>query len=144
MKVYVFTHESDCPAVWALAQERIKYEVIDNSATGFAYGRNFADLWEKGEPFIHLEHDIVPWPGAITQLQECPEPWCVHESVIYAGRVFMGFGIGKYRPKGPAPERWRNTDWHCLDGQIVSDLRERFTDVCTHHPPVAHARKEPS
>lgn len=136
------TTDAECPAHWALAQERVHHRIVLNG-DGWRYGRSFAQFWNKGEPFIHLEHDIVPWPGAIQELIDCPEPWCVFESA-YLGKTMIGFGIGKYRPEGRAPKEWSVTDWRCLDGVIVRDLRERFGPECIHNPPVAHARREPS
>ena len=31
-------------------------------------------LWT--DPFIIVEHDIIPWPGALTELSKCDQPWC--------------------------------------------------------------------
>lgn len=146
------TTDPECPAHWALAQERVEHRILDNSDTGYRYGRNFAALWNKGEPFIHVEHDIVPWPGAIKELIECPEPWCTFESVDVGGVIHLGFGIGKYRPTDErAPKKWSETDWRCLDGQVISELRRMYAgetedaaQICFHSPPVAHARTVPS
>ena len=33
--------------------------------------------WNTGEGFIVVEQDKVPWQGALRQLEECPEDWCV-------------------------------------------------------------------
>lgn len=36
------------------------------------------ERWGKREAFINVEHDVVPWPGAIEQLWACPHDWCAH------------------------------------------------------------------
>ncbi len=132
------TTEAECPAHWALAQERVEHRVIVSEGP-FGYGDNFADLWERGEPFIHLEHDIVPWPGAIDELAGCPESWCAFESIILGGRLSIGFGIGKHSPEGKAP--CRGADWEHVETAIRSYLREHAIREHIHTPPVAHARR---
>ncbi len=42
----------------------------------FAYWRLLRGLWEAGEGFVVVEHDVLPWPGALRQLWDCPEMWC--------------------------------------------------------------------
>jgi hypothetical protein len=42
----------------------------------FGYCSYFAERWDEGETFINVEHDTVPWPGAIEALLECSEDWC--------------------------------------------------------------------
>ena len=37
-----------------------------------SYDQLFRELWEKGEPFILVEHDIVPWPGGCTGIVDVP------------------------------------------------------------------------
>jgi hypothetical protein len=106
------------------------------------YGEYFTNMWARGAPFVVCEWDIVPWPGAITRLLECSEPWCTHRYPV-GGNVTTSFGIGKYRPSGPAAEEWARTPWHLLDGLVVPVLRARLGEPHIHEPPVAHVRREP-
>ena len=32
--------------------------------------------WEIGKGFVNLEHDVLPWPGALVEMWRCPEEWC--------------------------------------------------------------------
>lgn len=32
--------------------------------------------WEEGKTFINVEHDVVPWAGALESLWECDHRWC--------------------------------------------------------------------
>lgn len=45
----------------------------------FGYSNYFKDRWNEGETFINLEHDIVPYPGAISAIWDCPLEWCVYD-----------------------------------------------------------------
>jgi hypothetical protein len=110
--------------------------------TPTAYGAMFASLWNAGDPFIVVEHDVVPWPGAIAKLAECPNGWCTHDYPLHRGNVTRSFGIGKYRPQGPAPEQWATTTWDQLDGQVIPVLNRLYRRPCVHEPPVAHCRRE--
>ena len=40
------------------------------------YYHLLARMWEKGETFLVVEHDIVAWPGAAQTLENCPGLWC--------------------------------------------------------------------
>lgn len=140
LRVVVATPEADCPASLALRFEGVEIEehvLMDD----LAYGNLYADLWEAGEEFVLCEWDIIPWPGAIQGLAICPEPRCSHPYPLAPGNVALSFGIGKYRPIGPAPQHWRETRWNMLDGQVVPVLNERLGRVHVHDPPVAHARR---
>lgn len=49
----------------------------DVSGDDGAYQDYLAAQWAEGTDFINLEHDVVPWPGAIEELGNCPGGWCV-------------------------------------------------------------------
>ena len=61
------------PVVEAAA---IGAEWHDVSADDRAYWRLMCSLWEAGESFLVIEHDVVLRPDVLTQFEECPEPWC--------------------------------------------------------------------
>lgn len=62
----------------ALEPGQIDPVVVDVSASPWAYNTHLADRWREGRGFVNMEHDIVPWPGAITAMWRCPEPWCAY------------------------------------------------------------------
>jgi hypothetical protein len=106
------------------------------------YGYRFSEAWDLGSPFVVVEWDIIPWPGAVMALIECDEPYCTHRYPLHRGNVTRGTGIGKYVPQGEAPEIWAQTPWHQLDGEIVPFMNEHYGPPHVHEPPVAHARRE--
>ena len=54
----------------------VEYDYIPVDLKDQAYSDFLRERWAEGESFINIEHDIVPWPGAIEEIAECPEPWC--------------------------------------------------------------------
>lgn len=141
MRVLVSTAREDCVASRALGQEDVAHEVVLQTDL-CGYGRLFTDLWNAGEPFVLLEDDIAPWPGAVRGLIDCPEPWCVHESVVYPGNLLYAIACGKYRPQEPAPESWAKEPWMTLEQPVCAYLSELHGAPHVHRPPVAHVRAE--
>jgi hypothetical protein len=138
--VAVPTPELDSPAYRALRMEGVdagEYPCMDP----FDYGAHFTGLWDRHQAFVIVEWDIIPWPGAVAALLECPKRWCTHCYPVHRGNLTVSFGIGKYIPVGPAPEEWSETPWHLLDGAVVPVLQERLGRPHVHEPPVAHARR---
>lgn len=41
-----------------------------------AYHELLLRLWGEGRGWVNVEHDVVVRPGAIAELEACPEPWC--------------------------------------------------------------------
>lgn len=61
-----------------LVEKDVQYEIVDVYLDPWAYTGHLEECWHRGETFVNLEHDIVPWPGAITAITECTEPWCFY------------------------------------------------------------------
>lgn len=141
--IVVPTPELDCPAARALRMEGVA--VVERYLPGpLSYGRLFTDLWEGGEPFVIVEWDIIPWPGAVQALLDCPKPWCTYRYPLHRGKLAKSFGIGKYCPSGSAPSNWTSTEWRLLDGAVLPVVQFRLGRQHVHEPPVAHARREPA
>ena len=45
----------------------------------YGYYEYFKKRWEEGKTFINLEQDIVPYPGALKELWDCPQDWCMYD-----------------------------------------------------------------
>lgn len=138
----------NCPAVKALREEGIDFRFIDVSDDDFAYGRLMTDLWDKKEGFIILEHDVVPWPGALTELMFCDHPYCAyrysytpHNQISALGCMkFSQWVVNKF-PDLPQNKNWSETRWSELDYEIVHPLRELVGFNIHHHePPLAHVK----
>ena len=74
-----------------------------------AYGRLLADLWDEGETFLNIEHDIFGvTPEIVREFETCPEEWCSSPYDYFnksaKGRPGGGLGCTKFGAKLMA--RW--------------------------------------
>jgi len=109
-----------------------------------AYGDSLRALWERGHPFINLEADVAPWPGALTELWQCPRPWCALPLVVHNTVNEKNLGCVKFSREFIAlyPDLWatypRNDifDWRSLDGWLYQRVQPARPH--THEPPALH------
>lgn len=108
----------------------------------FSYDLLFRQLWAEGQPFIIVEHDILPWPGALQELWTCPKPWCGFPYHVM-GEMRSYLGCTKFNPAslGVCPLYGDLTDWALIDKIIERRLLGR-QDVVQyrhiHEPGVIH------
>ena len=105
----------------------------------YSYDRLFRELWAKQQPFILVEHDIVPWPGALAQLWKCPEPWCGFHYYVN-GELRSYLGCTKFDPAslGECPLPKDVVEWQTMDQTIEKELAKRSIPGHIHRPPVTH------
>lgn len=105
----------------------------------FSYDQLFRELWATGQPFILVEHDIVPWPGAVQQLWTCPEPWCGFPYYVF-GELRSYLGCTKFDPTrlGACPLPEDLTAWQLMDKAIERALVARTFTGHLHQPAVSH------
>ena len=109
-----------------------------------AYGDSLRQFWEWGRPFINLEADVAPWPGALTELWQCPRPWCALPLVVHNAVNEKNLGCVKFSREFIAlyPDLWatypRNEifDWRSLDGWLYQRVQPARPH--THEPPALH------
>ena len=128
----------------ALDAEGVKH--VEHVCEGeFGYGQMMADYWRKGEGFVLIEHDVVPWVGAVEKLQKCPSDWC---SLPYArsGSTMISLGAVKFSTalvKSMPPETyepWAEVSWRELDGRVLTPVH-RMHRNCKHSPAAGHIRR---
>ena len=108
------------------------------------YGDLLASMWERGEAFINLEHDVAPWPGALTQMWECDKPWCALPLIVHQCVNDTNLGCAKFSADfiAATPELWRTYprndifDWRSLDSWLYQKLSPRVHH--RHEPPALH------
>ena len=107
----------------------------------FAYDRLFRRLWAEAEPFVIVEHDILPWPGAIDGLLACREEWCGHQYYVH-GQLRSYLGCVKFDPVkiGPIPLPDEPVLWSDLDLTIIRALSQRGHTGHLHGPAVVHLK----
>lgn len=147
MRVVVTRVEGYSPASRALATEGVAHELRDVRDDD-SYSLLLAELWRGGGDFIIVEHDVIPWPGAVAGLIDCPRPWCSHRAPVVGGALALStIAFGKFTTTvldatPDLPERW-GSDWRRLDSTIPGGIMEALGESPHEHdPPVAHARTE--
>jgi hypothetical protein len=113
-----------------------RYESLDGL---YAYDDLFRRLWAEGEPFILVEHDVLPWPGAVQQLWACDRPWCAFEYFML-GELRVALGCTKFDPSrlGPCPLAGDPKPWNRMDWAVIDTLTTRRESAHLHEPAVSH------
>jgi hypothetical protein len=114
-----------------------------------SYYHLLAGLWRKRRGFVLVEHDIVVWPGAIQQLEECPEPWCLYPYYASVGWCRDALGCTKFSASllkqypdcltEPFPTCCNHTKYWCgLDRLIAHRLKGYGLEPHLHSPAVVN------
>ena len=137
----------DCPAARALATEGVAFEVETLGHDDFAYGRALARLWSRGGELIVVEHDIVPWPGAISAISGCDAPWCAYQFPPNPQQLEWALGCLRVserivRAHPDAPQVWEGEPWYRLDAKVIQALvaASGRGDPHLHEPPLAQLK----
>jgi len=142
MKILVVTTDRDCPAVAFLQMEGLLgYTEVVIAKDEYTYGEAFYKFWIQRERFINLEHDIVPWPGAIEQLWGCTQT--LHLCTFgYQGAPEGSLGLTRFTTQiiNAFPwvcHYWPKTKWNQMDGAVGDQLLPNMSKH-QHYPTVAH------
>lgn len=148
----IFVPYTELQRATRIALRHHDYTTVNVARTGYlAY---WQARWKDGQTFINVEHDVVPWPGALEQLWECPKPWCAFG---YAEPVpgYPVLGCAKFSaeaiaaaPELPAPgyirsHKWATTaeeatSWLTMDRLIGHALLGAGVMPHRHNPPVSN------
>ena len=80
----------------ALNASGYSWEAIDVSDSDQAYFEVIQDLWNYGQGFALVEHDIVVGPETLKSFEDCSEPWCASPYPYFAGS-YAGLGCVRFR-----------------------------------------------
>lgn len=145
MKIYIASTSKYTPTAFALEREGEEFELV-LMKTKFSYSHLIYDLFSKGEGFILLEHDVVPWPGAIKELRNCKEDWCTHKYPFAANAHRWALGCIKLSDDvvkfGRIAENLLSKEWNQVDGTLVPAII-KYTGIKKphiHHPDFAHVK----
>ena len=146
MRVVVPALERDCAAHRALATEGVEHEVV-LMAGDRDYSRLLTSLWADGEGFTIVEHDVVPFPGAISGLEDCDQPWCVHWFPFAKNAIRPALGCIHFSTElvsgNPHIDRhWGDSVWNELDGKVYPAITALCGSPHRHHPDVAHLKRQ--
>lgn len=108
--------------------------------TPHSYRELLDELWEAGEAFTLVEHDVVPTRGQLAALDACDRPWCLYS--YGPGFWIPVFGCVRF---GPAliealPDVWRDDSWpwEQLDSKFAVEARAAGFRPHWHFPHVHH------
>lgn len=145
MLVVIAAVSWDCPAALALRKEGVEFELVLMEHE-YSYSDMFTRLWKNNAGFVSIEHDIVPWPGAIQEIQECLNMWCSYEYPLAPNTLRPALGLIKvsdwvvhHYPL--LYKAWENKVWGSLDGSVCPALESVASHTHIHTPPVAHVKK---
>lgn len=149
----VFVPYTNVQAATAAALESYVVTFVDCSVSEWAYLDYIQARWVEGQRFVNVEHDVVPWPGAIEQVWDCPHDWCWFSYPDWFGPV-PPFGLVKFsssfieQTRDMWIERRRSLEvngtswwpaWHHLDTYTWAYARQgRKILAHQHHPAVGH------
>lgn len=130
-------------------EHKREVEFVDVSGSQEAYFELMRQYWREGEAFAVVEHDIVPWPGAIKALFDCPEPICAYEApygvYLPRGEVWFGCGLVRYGQQLIArfPDHLEDPSltrlWHKVDGEVTWRFFDKGgPEMHWHYPAVLH------
>lgn len=132
------------PVVVDVLQSQGLWKIVDRRLLigDDGYRQMMRQLWEAGETFINIEHDIIPWPGAIEELWGCPCEWGTY-SYRYHGGIGIAhmLGLAKITDKliKRLPDLWDEpAHWSQLDQKLFFAAREIGQEPHLHRPPVIH------
>lgn len=148
LPILIPTTRTGTAAALALTMEGLEVTEVAMSDR-LHYARTFTEQWQSGRGFILVEHDVVPWPGALRQLDACAEELCAFEypssAIVDEPRSGWTVSLGCTKFSSALLERvpydvgWQNRGWDELDGAVFATLQGKAT-MHLHSPPVAHAK----
>lgn len=110
-----------------------------------SYRRLLRRIWYERKPVVLVEHDILPWYGAIEELFNCMGQWC---SCAYRYRggygIYHGFGCTKLSTElmVHTPHVWDEPGhWSTLDQRLYFTARGIGQEPHPHRPPVIHLKQ---
>jgi len=144
MKVIVpYADAPHSVTVQVLASEPVASLLYHKCEGPYAYHELLRDIWRKCEPVIIVEHDVVPWPGALGELWLCPCKWGAYSYHMHGGiGIFHGFGCTKLTPDvmEATADIWECEPvlWNTLDQKLWFAARLKGFEPHPHRPPVTH------
>jgi hypothetical protein len=108
------------------------------------YRQLLQQLWQEQEDVVIIEHDIVPWPGCIEELYNCPGEWCTN-SYHWQGKVGLYHMLGCTKISvalmRSLPDVWAQPgDWSLCDRRLFFAAQALGKDPHQHRPPVIHLK----
>lgn len=105
-------------------------------------------MWDRKEPFINVEHDVVVTQERIQEIWNCPRDWCSYGytkedkfaelTCVYFGCVKFNRGIIEAIPH--VWEEMVDRNWWVIDCYFTQYARSHGLKVHQHFPHVEHLK----
>jgi hypothetical protein len=108
-------------------------------------------LWRKAEDFCVIEHDVVVFPGALSEMESCTEGegWCTRPYYCSVGWINDGLGCTKFSARfiekypdflsEPFPDCCQHTRHYCgLDRLMAHRAEQLGIKPHIHYPGVSN------
>jgi hypothetical protein len=132
-----------------------RFVAMDPGDVG-AYGRLFRRLWEEGETFVIVEHDVVPTGDQLKEILTCGHSWCsyAYDQSLYPPGPYFGLvrfdsSVMAAHPRAAdvalliGRSRDQEAEWWHIDSLVARDLQIRGVPWTQHQPPVTHLHSGP-
>lgn len=149
--VYPYVRVSDA-ALGALREQSDPVAVYVGGSD-FDYRWLLGGLWERAEPVLVVEQDVVVPPGAVAAMIACGEPWCSHPLPRHRPPhepMLAHLGCTRFSPAimRAVPDAFERADrvclglpaghWRHLDVTLVDVLGRAGFSPHQHLPPAVH------
>lgn len=143
----VFLPYTRIQPVTRYAMRHYEYTAVRLDGTD-GYSRFLEERWNEAEDFVNVEHDVIPWRGAIEEIKACPQPWCTFLTDV-DNKMFriptlnvakFGAQLLRDHPIDWAAQRVdKFPSWQHCDSWIKIGLETRGVEVHYHSPAVINA-----
>lgn len=127
--IYAFASYNS-QVVMFLQNEPINLEYVRTDGGPYVFSEFLRYMWKQAEPFVLIEHDVLPYPGAIQEIWDCPEEFCgkpyriaTFEAACF-GCTYFGSELMTQYPDAMEEAARRDPVWSCLDHRLADVLAE--------------------
>ncbi len=110
------------------------------------YRELLRSLWQAGDAFTLVEHDVVPTTEQLDALDHCEKSWCYY--TYFPGQWIPMFGCVRFSADLIADTQgvWNDESWmwNQLDMRFFAYARERGWRAHWHYPHVSHVGSWPN
>lgn len=123
------------------ALSTVGYDVTRIPCVGeTTYYDTLVAVYSTGKPFVVIEHDMVPRPGDVKELFDCPYNWCGFVYQHRFQRMKACLGLTKLNLYSVYPDVFTKvpSDWRYIDGVLEARLWEKDVHIHEHYPEAIH------